>query len=208
MSASNWVGTRPSTPGCRNARAQNTAYAGATVTTPGVGVATSSVFIAGAPGGAFFHSARQDTLGWKARAYVNMDARTQTAWGTVQTVFSVAIRSRSGIWNAGGGFNPGGNNTASPQVYAAYIRFAGFTFGRAPWVMAAGPGFLFYHSNLLRRFGHRQSAARLYGGVRRRLLGHHRDCRRRTSAVATAAVRARSPTTSTTRRSARLCMPT
>ena len=49
----------------------------------------------------------------------------------MQTVLSVAIRSRSGVFNNSGGFGAGGQNTANPQVYAAYIRFAGFTFGRA-----------------------------------------------------------------------------
>ena len=88
-----------------------------------------------------------DTLGWKARAYVNMDARTQTAWGTVQTVFSLAVRSRSGLFNGGNNSKAGGNTTASVQLYAAYIRFAGFTFGRAPHTFSSGPGFLFYHTN-------------------------------------------------------------
>ncbi len=98
--------------------------------------------------GARTASARQlDTLGWRARAYVNMDARTQTAWGTVQTVFSIALRSRSGIFNGSPQNGPGGQNTASPQVYAAYIRFAGFTFGRAPQVFSSGPGYLFYWTN-------------------------------------------------------------
>jgi hypothetical protein len=87
-----------------------------------------------------------DTLGWRSRAYVNMDARTQTAYGTVQTVFSISLRSRSGIFNgAANGAN--GNTTASPQVYAAYIRFAGFTFGRAPHTFSNGPGYLFYWTN-------------------------------------------------------------
>ena len=87
-----------------------------------------------------------DTLGWRSRAYVNMDARTQTAWGTVQTVLSISLRSRSGIFN-GGGNGAQGNTTASPQVYAAYIRFAGFTFGRAPYVFSNGPGYIWYITN-------------------------------------------------------------
>jgi len=88
----------------------------------------------------------QDTLGWRSRAYVNMDARTQTAYGTVQTVLSISLRSRSGIFN-GGTNGAQGNTTASPQVYAAYIRFAGFTFGRAPYVFSNGPGYIFYWTN-------------------------------------------------------------
>jgi hypothetical protein len=84
-----------------------------------------------AGGNAFVAGRTNDTMGWRARAYINMDARTQTAWGTVQSVISVAIRSRSGVFNNSGGFGAGGQNTANPQVYAAYIRFAGFTVGRA-----------------------------------------------------------------------------
>ena len=82
------------------------------------------------PGLKMLPGAMSDTVGWRARAYVNMDARTQTAWGTVQTVISIALRSRSGLFG-GSGNGPAGQITASPQVYAAYIRFAGFTVGRA-----------------------------------------------------------------------------
>ncbi len=78
----------------------------------------------------FTPGATSDTVGWRARAYLNMDARTRTGWGTVQTVISVAIRSLSGVFG-GSGNGPQGQTTASPQVYAAYIRFAGFTVGRA-----------------------------------------------------------------------------
>ena len=40
---------------------------------------------------------RLDTLGWRSRAYVNMDARTQTAWGTVQTVLRTAVQKSSTV---------------------------------------------------------------------------------------------------------------
>jgi hypothetical protein len=94
----------------------------------------------------FYEARKMDTLGWRSRAYVNMDARTQTAYGTVQSVFSISLRSRSGIFNgAANGAN--GNTSASPQVYAAYIRFAGFTFGRAPHTFSSGPGYIFYWTN-------------------------------------------------------------
>ncbi len=90
----------------------------------------SNIWVHGRTGGTFASGANADTIGWRSRAYVNMDARTQTAWGTVQTVISVALRSRSGVFG-GSGTGPQGQTTASPQVYAAYIRFAGFTVGRA-----------------------------------------------------------------------------
>ncbi len=100
----------------------------------------------GARAGAFNAGARQDTLGWRARAYVTLDARTQTSWGTVQTVISTHLRSRSGNAAAGGTFAPGGQLTADTSVDAAYIRFAGFTFGRAPSLFTSGPGYLFYRT--------------------------------------------------------------
>jgi len=117
------------------------------VATPGVGVGQPLFGTAfNAASGTFNAGARQDTLGWRARAIINMDARTQTAWGTVQTVISMRLDNRSGIHNAGGGFAPGGAAVA-PTIDAAYIRFAGFTFGRAPWIFASGTGALFYATN-------------------------------------------------------------
>ncbi|MGE3642533.1 MAG: porin [Beijerinckiaceae bacterium] len=91
---------------------------------------SQNVWVHGRTGGTFTNGALLDTFGWRSRAYVNMDARTQTAWGAVQTVVSISLRSRSGVFG-GSAFTPNGQNTASPQVYAAYIRFAGFTVGRA-----------------------------------------------------------------------------
>ncbi len=88
----------------------------------------------------------QDTLGWQARAYVTMDARTQTAWGTVQTVISTHLRSRSG-YAVGGANGAQGAESAQTSVDAAYIRFAGFTFGRAPYVFSNGPGYIYYWTN-------------------------------------------------------------
>lgn len=90
----------------------------------------SNVWVHGRGGGSFTLGKTSDTVGWRARAYMAMDARTQTAWGTVQTVFLIAVRSRSGLFG-GSGNGPQGAITGSPQVYRAYIRFAGFTVGRA-----------------------------------------------------------------------------
>ncbi|MGE3247860.1 MAG: porin [Beijerinckiaceae bacterium] len=124
--------------------------AGAIVTTQPLGRVSNAFNVGGPTGGnrhLFRSGAAMDTVGWKARAYVNMDARTQTAWGTVQTVFSIAFRSRSGIWNAGTtNYSVGGQNTASLQTYRAFIRFAGFTVGRAGWLFASAPGTRFYSS--------------------------------------------------------------
>ncbi|MDB5650052.1 MAG: hypothetical protein JWL62_1572 [Hyphomicrobiales bacterium] len=67
--------------------------------------------------------------GWEARGRVDLDARTQTAWGTVQTVLALRLARTTGVLSAAG---PGlSASSASPTLEAAYIRFAGFTFGAA-----------------------------------------------------------------------------
>ncbi|MDB5509593.1 MAG: hypothetical protein JWL93_2062 [Hyphomicrobiales bacterium] len=67
--------------------------------------------------------------GWEARGRVDLDARTPTAWGTVQTVLSLRLARTTGVLAAEG---PGlSSASASPTLEAAYIRFAGFTFGAA-----------------------------------------------------------------------------
>jgi len=78
----------------------------------------------------FFAGQGRDALGSDHRAHVRMDARTATAWGTVQTVIDMRMRSRSGVARNGFG-NFIGGGAADAAVAAAYIRFAGFTFGRA-----------------------------------------------------------------------------
>ncbi|MDH7799678.1 MULTISPECIES: porin [unclassified Beijerinckia] len=82
----------------------------------------------------FISSNGVDQNGWYARGIVNMDARTQSAWGTVQTVFALRLMAASGLGNTppgytGNVFAAGNGNTAS--IEAAYIRFAGFTVGQA-----------------------------------------------------------------------------
>jgi len=66
----------------------------------------------------------QTTVGFYNRAAIELDARTQTAWGTVQTV----MRLRQ---STGNGFIDRLGNGTSPSLEAAFVRFAGFTFGQA-----------------------------------------------------------------------------
>ena len=73
-----------------------------------------------------------DSLGWLARGYLFVDARTQSAWGTVQTVMTLRVSSQSGV--LGSNYTTGAlasTNAFTPSLDAAYVRFAGFTFGRA-----------------------------------------------------------------------------
>lgn len=97
---------------------------------------------AGPPGGgnasATFVSANAvDSIGWYARAILTMDARTQSAWGTVQTAMTLRFAAQSGLAQtapylgyASGLFANAGTN-APTFIEAAYIRFAGFTIGQA-----------------------------------------------------------------------------
>ncbi|MDB5594211.1 MAG: hypothetical protein JWM36_1172, partial [Hyphomicrobiales bacterium] len=71
----------------------------------------------------------ENRYGWEARGRVDLDARTQSAWGTVQTVVSLRLARTTGTLD-----QLGPNLSASSAVAtleAAYIRFAGFTFGAA-----------------------------------------------------------------------------
>jgi hypothetical protein len=67
--------------------------------------------------------------GWEARGRVDLDARTQSAWGTVQTVLSLRLARTTGTLDQVGPALSGSG--ATPTLEAAYIRFAGFTFGAA-----------------------------------------------------------------------------
>jgi len=58
-----------------------------------------------------------------------MDARTPTSFGTVQAVISTRVHRTQGVLSSTSALSAAG--TAAPQMEAAYIRFAGFTFGVA-----------------------------------------------------------------------------
>ena len=71
----------------------------------------------------------QSLYGWEARGRVDLDARTPTAYGTVQAVTSVRLARTTGTLDVTG---PSTSATsATPTLEASYIRFAGFTFGAA-----------------------------------------------------------------------------
>ena len=81
----------------------------------------------------FISSNGVDQFGWYARGSVMMDARTQSGWGTVQTVMSLRLMSASGLANTPPGYSAGafaGGNASTANIDVAYIRFAGFTIGQ------------------------------------------------------------------------------
>lgn len=98
---------------------------------------------AGGGTGQFLSKNGMDSFGWNSRGYLMMDARTQTAWGTVQTVINMRINSASGVLanNYAAGTVVAGSSF-SPTLENAYIRFAGFTFGRAYSVVTAIPPYM------------------------------------------------------------------
>ena len=93
---------------------------------------------------------KRDLTSFRVRAYLNLDARTQTAYGTLRSFISLRFaRDSTGVGPIGGrgelgvagvpagvrastgffqGFDPGGNQ---PLVDKAFIQFAGITAGRA-----------------------------------------------------------------------------
>lgn len=89
----------------------------------------------GITAGSFVSANAVDQNGWLTRGIVNMDARTQSAWGTVQTVFALRVAATSGLAaSAPPGYSASvfaAGNSNSATVEAAYIRFAGFLVGQA-----------------------------------------------------------------------------
>jgi len=83
--------------------------------------------------GQFVNKNGLDSLSWLARGYLFVDARSQSGWGTVQTVMTLRINSTSGFLagNYYAGTVTAQSNSFTPTLDAAYVRFAGFTFGRA-----------------------------------------------------------------------------
>ena len=67
--------------------------------------------------------------GWEARGRVDLDARTPTAYGTVQAVTSIRLARTTGTLDQVG---PAlSSSSAGATLESSYIRFAGFTFGVA-----------------------------------------------------------------------------
>lgn len=76
-----------------------------------------------------------DTHGFRARARVNLDARTQTGYGTLRTFIRLEANNQQGTYVIGGpafrGFQRNGG-AATPTVAPtlAFVQFAGITAGR------------------------------------------------------------------------------
>ncbi|MDF2118818.1 porin [Roseiarcaceae bacterium H3SJ34-1] len=88
---------------------------------------------AGVAGSSFTSANGVDQLGWYARGYIMMDARTQSAWGTVQTAVTLRLSAATGLAQASqlGSTPLAVAGATGATIEAAYIRFAGFTIGDA-----------------------------------------------------------------------------
>lgn len=75
-----------------------------------------------------------NTTGWEVRGRIDLDARTQTEYGTIQTVISSRLSRASGVMaDVGAPTAPATQSatTTTATLEAAYIRFAGITAGAA-----------------------------------------------------------------------------
>jgi len=79
--------------------------------------------------------------GWETRGRVDFDARTATAYGTVQSAGSIRLARTTGTLDQVGPAQSA--SSAAATLEAAYIRFAGFTLGVAKDNFAFMPS-LFY----------------------------------------------------------------
>jgi Porin subfamily len=92
----------------------------------------------------------QDTSGLEVRGRVDMDARTQTEWGTVQTVLHLRATTADGIRSVLGSttqfqtaFTPVGDSATSITIEHTYIRFAGLTAGISSDNFSTMPTYLY-----------------------------------------------------------------
>ncbi|MBB4039949.1 hypothetical protein GGR34_001596 [Microvirga flocculans] len=68
-------------------------------------------------------SRRDDSIGFRARGRVQLDARTATAYGLLRSFVRMEITRNTGVY-AGGGVS------SSPDIAQAFIQFGGLTAGR------------------------------------------------------------------------------
>ena len=64
----------------------------------------------------------QDTIGFRARGRINIDARTATAYGMLRTYIRMEMTRNTGAY---------GFNATSPEINQAFVQFGGLTAGRA-----------------------------------------------------------------------------
>ncbi len=99
----------------------------------------------------------QDETGMEIRGRIDVDARTQSAWGTIQTVVMLRGTNTDGIRAAPTtvsnmtGKAPAANGSTAMTMERAYIRFAGITAGVGSENFVTFPSYV-YHSNIAAGF--------------------------------------------------------
>jgi hypothetical protein len=95
----------------------------------------------------------QDQTGMEMRGRIDIDGRTQTAWGTVQTVVHLrganteGLRTTQATGNFMTAYVPVGNSNSNLTMERAFIRFAGITAGVGSENMNTMPSYM-YSSNV------------------------------------------------------------
>jgi len=64
----------------------------------------------------------QDTIGFRGRGRINIDARTSTAYGMLRTYIRMEMTRNTGAY---------GFSSTTPEINQAFVQFAGLTAGRA-----------------------------------------------------------------------------
>jgi hypothetical protein len=67
----------------------------------------------------------EDSIGFRARGRLNIDARTPTAYGTLRAYIRYEITRNTGVYNF-----PASGAVSSPDVAQAFVQFGGLTAGR------------------------------------------------------------------------------
>jgi hypothetical protein len=99
-----------------------------------------------------------NTWGWEGRGRIDFDHRTQTEYGTVQTVVIMRMTRTSGVLDQVGP-QAYASRTNSTQLERAYIRFGGITAGQASDNFTFMPGRLYGNAHWAAfAFGARQLA--------------------------------------------------
>ncbi|MCW6506569.1 porin [Lichenifustis flavocetrariae] len=96
---------------------------------PAVSTAVGGVVI---PGGTRINSNLRDVSGFFARGRIEVDARTQTAYGTLRTFVRYEITKANGVYQGSSTSQQGFTNQSgsNANVDKAFVQFAGFTAGR------------------------------------------------------------------------------
>ena len=93
----------------------------------------------------------QDETGLQVRGRIDLDARTQTAWGAAQTVVRLRGANSTGLAATGAASQdtnvaaiaPGGNAGSALTMERAYIRFAGLSMGVADSAFTTMPSVMY-----------------------------------------------------------------